>query len=58
MTTGTGSWAGRRVCVTGVAISGAAAARALTRLGADVTVIDGFAGELQQERADALRRDG
>jgi len=56
--TGTGGWSGRRVCVTGVAVSGAAAARALAALGADVTVIDGFAGELQQERADALRRDG
>jgi UDP-N-acetylmuramoylalanine--D-glutamate ligase len=56
--TRTGGWSGRRVCVTGVAVSGAAAARALAALGADVTVIDGFAGELQQERADALRRDG
>ena len=46
--TGTGGWSGRRVCVTGVAVSGAAAARALAALGADVTVIDGFAGELQQ----------
>jgi UDP-N-acetylmuramoylalanine--D-glutamate ligase len=58
MITGAGGWSGRRVCVTGVAISGAAAARALAALGADVTVIDGFAGELQQERADALRRAG
>jgi UDP-N-acetylmuramoylalanine--D-glutamate ligase len=56
--TGTSGWSGRRVCVTGVAVSGAAAARALAALGADVTVIDGFAGDLQQERADALRRDG
>jgi UDP-N-acetylmuramoylalanine--D-glutamate ligase len=53
-----GGWTGRRVCVTGVAVSGAAAARALAALGAEVTVIDGFAGELQQQRADALRRDG
>jgi UDP-N-acetylmuramoylalanine--D-glutamate ligase len=58
MTTEAGGWSGRRVCVTGVAVSGAAAARALAALGADVTVIDGYAGELQQERADALRRDG
>jgi UDP-N-acetylmuramoylalanine--D-glutamate ligase len=56
--TGTGGWTGRRVCVTGVAVSGAAAARALAALGAEVTVVDGFAGGLQQERADALRRDG
>jgi UDP-N-acetylmuramoylalanine--D-glutamate ligase len=54
----TGGWTGRRVCVTGVAVSGGAAARALKALGAEVTVIDGFAGELQQQRADALRRDG
>jgi UDP-N-acetylmuramoylalanine--D-glutamate ligase len=55
---GRDAWRGRRVCVTGVAVSGGAAARALAALGAEVTVIDGFAGQLQQERADALRRDG
>ena len=58
MIMGRGTWTGRRVCVTGVAVSGGAAARVLAALGAEVTVIDGFAGQLQQERADALRRDG
>jgi UDP-N-acetylmuramoylalanine--D-glutamate ligase len=51
-------WAGRRVCVAGIGISGAAAARALAARGAQVTVVDGRAGELQQQRADVLRADG
>jgi UDP-N-acetylmuramoylalanine--D-glutamate ligase len=49
---------GKRVCVTGIAISGAAAARALAERGADVTAVDGRAGLLQQERAEELRLAG
>jgi UDP-N-acetylmuramoylalanine--D-glutamate ligase len=51
-------FSGRRVCVTGVAISGAAAARALAIRGADVTVVDGRAGPFQQDQADLLRAGG
>jgi len=58
MITGSGPFAGRRVCVTGVAVSGAAAARALAVRGAEVTVVDGRAGELQQDQADGLRAAG
>jgi UDP-N-acetylmuramoylalanine--D-glutamate ligase len=52
------SWAGRRVCVTGVGISGAAAARALVARGAAVTVVDGSDRPVAQERAAALRAVG
>ena len=58
MTIDPGVWSGRRVCVAGVAISGAAAARALAARGAHVTVVDGRAGQHQQDRADALRQAG
>jgi UDP-N-acetylmuramoylalanine--D-glutamate ligase len=51
-------WAGQHVTVAGVGISGAAAARVLAARGALVTVVDGRAGQLQQERADALRAQG
>jgi UDP-N-acetylmuramoylalanine--D-glutamate ligase len=49
---------GKRVCVTGIAISGLAAARALAERGADVTAVDGRAGPLQHERAEELRLAG
>jgi UDP-N-acetylmuramoylalanine--D-glutamate ligase len=51
-------WAGRRVCVTGVAISGAAAARALVARGADVTVVEGRDGPREHEGAALLRAAG
>ncbi|MGH3320221.1 MAG: UDP-N-acetylmuramoyl-L-alanine--D-glutamate ligase [Streptosporangiaceae bacterium] len=47
----TDAWAGRRVCVAGIGVSGAAAARALLRLGAKVTVVD--ARDRHEERAAA-----
>jgi UDP-N-acetylmuramoylalanine--D-glutamate ligase len=49
---------GQQVTVAGVAVSGAAAARALSARGAVVTVVDGRAGLVQQERAEALRALG
>jgi UDP-N-acetylmuramoylalanine--D-glutamate ligase len=58
MITTMGGWSGRRICVTGVAISGAAAARVLAERGADVTVVDGREGPAEQERAAVLRAAG
>jgi UDP-N-acetylmuramoylalanine--D-glutamate ligase len=55
---GGGGWSGRRVCVTGIAVSGAAAARALAARGADVTVVDGRDGPAERERAVLLRAAG
>lgn len=48
-------WAGRPVCVAGLGISGVAAAEALLRLGARVTVVDQRAGDAEQSKAEALR---
>jgi UDP-N-acetylmuramoylalanine--D-glutamate ligase len=51
-------WAGRRVCVTGLGISGAAAARALLDLGADVLVVDGRADDANHATAAELTARG
>jgi UDP-N-acetylmuramoylalanine--D-glutamate ligase len=51
-------WAGRRVCVTGAGVSGAAAARALAALGAAVTVVDAADDVAQRGRAGQLRELG
>jgi UDP-N-acetylmuramoylalanine--D-glutamate ligase len=48
-------WAGLPVVVTGLAISGFAAADALLQRGARVTVVDGREGPGEQERAEVLR---
>ncbi|MBW1604007.1 UDP-N-acetylmuramoyl-L-alanine--D-glutamate ligase [Streptomyces sp. JJ66] len=50
--------AGRAVTVAGLGVSGISAARALARLGAAVTVVDGGDGDTQRARADALAADG
>ncbi len=52
------SWPGRRVCVTGLGLSGAAAVRALLRLGAAVTVVDAAEGDAAHHRAAQLRALG
>ncbi|WP_340562212.1 UDP-N-acetylmuramoyl-L-alanine--D-glutamate ligase [Streptomyces sp. GSL17-111] len=49
---------GRTVTVAGIGVSGVSAARALARLGAAVTVVDGGDGTVQRERAEALAADG
>nr|WP_105968514.1 UDP-N-acetylmuramoyl-L-alanine--D-glutamate ligase [Streptomyces geranii] len=55
MTSGQGSeWKGLRVTVAGLGVSGISAARALTALGAVVTVVDGGDSEAHRERAAAL----
>ncbi len=51
-------WRGRPVCVAGIARSGVAAAEALLRLGATVTVVDERAGDPEQLRAELLRALG
>ncbi|MGE5764892.1 MAG: UDP-N-acetylmuramoyl-L-alanine--D-glutamate ligase [Mycobacterium leprae] len=48
------AWAGRRVCVAGAGVSGVAAAEALLRLGARVTVVDARDGAEERDRAAAL----
>lgn len=53
-----GEWAGRRVCVAGIGVSGAAAARALLGLGARVTVVDGGDGAALRAVAEELREAG
>ncbi|WP_371659289.1 UDP-N-acetylmuramoyl-L-alanine--D-glutamate ligase [Streptomyces sp. NBC_00280] len=55
VTSGQGSdWEGMRVTVAGLGVSGISAARALTALGALVTVVDGGDSEAHRERAAAL----
>ncbi|MGW1720235.1 UDP-N-acetylmuramoyl-L-alanine--D-glutamate ligase [Streptomyces sp. NPDC002156] len=55
VTSGQGSdWNGVRVTVAGLGVSGISAARALTALGAVVTVVDGGDSEAHRERAAAL----
>ncbi len=55
VTSGQGSdWNGVRVTVAGLGVSGISAARALTALGASVTVVDGGDSEAHRERAAAL----
>ncbi|WP_059009647.1 UDP-N-acetylmuramoyl-L-alanine--D-glutamate ligase [Streptomyces specialis] len=56
--TGTPSFAGRRVTVAGLGVSGVSAARALAGLGALVTVVDAGEGERQRARAAELAADG
>ncbi|MEU8570533.1 UDP-N-acetylmuramoyl-L-alanine--D-glutamate ligase [Streptomyces pathocidini] len=50
-------WTGKRVTVAGLGVSGVSAARALARLGAAVTVVDGGDGERQRETAALLEKD-
>ena len=52
------SFAGRSVCVAGIAVSGAAAARVLAARDARVTVVDERDGPREQEAATALERQG
>jgi len=55
VTSGQGSdWEGLHVTVAGLGVSGISAARALTALGARVTVVDGGDSEAHRERAAAL----
>jgi UDP-N-acetylmuramoylalanine--D-glutamate ligase len=54
----TTDWSGRRVCVAGIGVSGAAAARVLLELGATVHVVDGRAGERERAIADELTAKG
>ena len=49
---------GRTVTVAGLGVSGVSAARALSHLGAEVTVVDGGEGEAVQARARELEKDG
>ncbi|MEO3753046.1 UDP-N-acetylmuramoyl-L-alanine--D-glutamate ligase [Streptomyces sp. B6B3] len=53
-----GDLAGRRVTVAGLGVSGVSAARALARIGARVTVVDGTDGERQRARAAELAEEG
>ena len=48
-------WAGLRVVVTGIGVSGFAAADTLIELGARVVVVDGATTETAQAKADTLR---
>jgi UDP-N-acetylmuramoylalanine--D-glutamate ligase len=52
-----GRWSGRAVCVAGLGVSGAAAARALAARGARVTVVDGGDGQAQRDGAAELSRE-
>ncbi|HVF52799.1 MAG TPA: UDP-N-acetylmuramoyl-L-alanine--D-glutamate ligase [Actinomycetota bacterium] len=51
-------FAGRKVLVVGLGASGYSAARALADLGAAVSVTEGFAGSMIEERAAELRERG
>ena len=52
------AFAGKRVVVAGIAVSGVAAAEALLDRGASVLVVDGRAGEHEQDAAGRLRARG
>ena len=52
------NWAGRRVLVAGVGVSGFAVSRHLLDLGADVTAVDGGDSDRQQAAAEQLRALG
>ncbi|RAY16528.1 UDP-N-acetylmuramoyl-L-alanine--D-glutamate ligase [Actinomadura craniellae] len=52
------SWQDLPVCVAGLGVSGAAAARVLAERGARVTVVDARADEAAQEQAEPLRAQG
>ncbi|MEU9773288.1 MULTISPECIES: UDP-N-acetylmuramoyl-L-alanine--D-glutamate ligase [unclassified Streptomyces] len=51
-------WQGRKITVAGLGVSGVSAARALARLGAEVTVVDGGSGEAHRARAAELADEG
>jgi UDP-N-acetylmuramoylalanine--D-glutamate ligase len=51
-------FAGARITVAGLGVSGVSAARALAGLGAGVTVVDGGDSAAQREKAEALAADG
>jgi UDP-N-acetylmuramoylalanine--D-glutamate ligase len=55
LTHGAAPWAGLRVVVAGIGVSGFAAADALLERGAHVVVVDGRDGPGEQERATVLR---
>ncbi|MFD6418638.1 UDP-N-acetylmuramoyl-L-alanine--D-glutamate ligase [Streptomyces sp. NPDC060194] len=58
MSAGASEFKDLRVTVAGLGVSGVSAARALTALGAHVTVVDGGDGERLRERAAELRQAG
>ncbi|WP_088288961.1 UDP-N-acetylmuramoyl-L-alanine--D-glutamate ligase [Kineosporia sp. A_224] len=58
LTHGRADWAGLRVVVAGIGVSGFAAADALLERGAEVTVVDERAGEATRERAVILETLG
>src|SRR5947209_14813472 len=51
-------WQGLRVCVVGARVVGLSAARAVRRLGAEVTIIDRYDDETTTERAAPLTAEG
>jgi UDP-N-acetylmuramoylalanine--D-glutamate ligase len=51
-------WAGRRICVAGIGVSGASAARALLDRSARVLVVDAAEGDRQRVVAEELRAGG
>ena len=55
LTTWDSDWAGLRVVVTGIGVSGFAAADTLIELGARVVVVDAATGTKAQAQADTLR---
>jgi len=55
LTHGGADWAGLRVVVAGIGVSGFAAADALVERGAHVVVVDGRDGPAERERAQVLR---
>jgi UDP-N-acetylmuramoylalanine--D-glutamate ligase len=52
------NWTRTSVCVAGIGTSGESAARTLLGLGARVTVLDDSVGDVEEERAAALRARG
>ncbi|NLU74569.1 UDP-N-acetylmuramoyl-L-alanine--D-glutamate ligase [Streptomyces sp. HNM0575] len=55
---GAGGFRGRRVTVAGLGVSGVSAARALERMGAEVTVVDGGDSDTHRARAAELGAQG
>ena len=51
-------WPGLRVCVVGARVVGLSAARAVRRLGADVTIVDRYDDQVTSERAAPLAGEG
>jgi UDP-N-acetylmuramoylalanine--D-glutamate ligase len=58
LTSADGPWQGLRVVVAGIGVSGAAAAGALARRGADVLVVDGRDGDAERATAARLEAAG